>query len=85
MSEADVVEATMENMTEAAKNTTSEKIPATPEGMMLAYCSLFFMAVISIYFGSIKSVKFHKNQKVDLSIAQDFWFSQWMLAPILLV
>lgn len=61
---ADVVK-TLENATEeVAKNATEEKIPATPEGMFVAYSSLFFMAVFCIYIGSIKSVKHHKTQKV---------------------
>ena len=61
---ADVQVDQLENITEAANNATSEKIPATMEGMMLAYGALFGMAVVSIYIGSMKSVKFHKNQKV---------------------
>lgn len=59
------VEQTLENVTEElAKNGTEEKIPASPEGMFMAYASLFFMAIICIYIGSVKSVKHHKTQKV---------------------
>jgi len=61
---ADVVNSTMEqNITDAVANAT-QKIPATPEGMALAYTSLFTMAIVSIWIGSFKSVRFHKEQKV---------------------
>lgn len=56
----------IENATDIANNATS-KIPATTEGMMLAYGALFSMAVVSIYVGSMKSVKFHKTQKVSFT------------------
>nr|CAD7198831.1 unnamed protein product [Timema douglasi] len=52
-----------ENLTENATNTTS-KIPATPEGMAVAYGSLVIMALFPIFFGSFRSVKHHKEQKV---------------------
>nr|CAD7395307.1 unnamed protein product [Timema cristinae] len=52
-----------ENLTENATNTTS-KIPATPEGMAVAYGSLVIMALFPIFFGSFRSVKHHKEQKI---------------------
>lgn len=61
---ADVVKEVVENITEAAQNATSTKPPASTEGMLIAYGALFTMAVGSIYIGSMKSVKFHKDQKV---------------------
>lgn len=61
---ADVAKEVVENITEAAQNGTSTKTPATIEGMLIAYGALFTMAIVSIYIGSVKSVKFHKNQKV---------------------
>ncbi|XP_005098404.1 minor histocompatibility antigen H13 [Aplysia californica] len=39
------------------------KIPATPEGMAIAYGSLFLMAVLPIFIGSFRSVTYHKEQK----------------------
>lgn len=59
-SEAGVINATMN---ETATNGTT-KIPATPEGMAIAYGSLFLMAIVPIFLGSYRSVKFHKEQKV---------------------
>ncbi|ESP05189.1 hypothetical protein LOTGIDRAFT_102125 [Lottia gigantea] len=47
---------------ETAANGTA-KVPATPEGMAMAYTSLFLMAILPIFFGSFRSVKYHKEQK----------------------
>uniref|UniRef100_A0A182JZN1 Signal peptide peptidase n=1 Tax=Anopheles christyi TaxID=43041 RepID=A0A182JZN1_9DIPT len=44
-----------------ATNATG-KIPSTPEGMALAYGTLVVMALLPIFFGSIRSVKHHKEQ-----------------------
>lgn len=61
----DFKEVIKENVTEAVKNATA-KIPATPEGMAVAYGSLVAMALLPIFFGAHRSVKYHKNQKVSL-------------------
>ncbi|KAJ8032966.1 Minor histocompatibility antigen H13 [Holothuria leucospilota] len=50
------------NETDVVTNVT-EKIPATPEGMAVAYGSLVIMAIVPIFFGAYRSVKFHKEQK----------------------
>ena len=54
----------VENITEAVKNGTG-KIPATPEGMAIAYGSLVIMALLPIFFGSFRSIKHHADQKVS--------------------
>lgn len=65
---ADVVEIIVaqatENLTEQAKNVTG-KPPSTPEGMAVAYGSLVIMALLPIFFGSYRSVHYHK-EKVKL-------------------
>ncbi|XP_052776802.1 minor histocompatibility antigen H13-like [Mya arenaria] len=45
-----------------AENATA-KIPSTPEGMFVAYSSLVIMALIPIFLGSFRSVRYHKEQK----------------------
>ena len=50
-------------LNESAQNAT-QKTPATPEGMAMAYGSLVIMALLPIFFGSFRSVKYHKEQKV---------------------
>jgi len=45
-----------------AANATA-KVPATPEGMMLAYGSLVIMALIPIFLGSFRSVDSQREQK----------------------
>jgi len=47
----------------AEKNIT-EKVPATSEGMAVAYGSLVIMALVPIFFGSFRSVRYHREQKV---------------------
>jgi len=58
----ETVEATIENVTEAAVNATT-KIPATPEGMFLAYGSLVIMALLPIFFGAFRSIKSYEEMK----------------------
>lgn len=52
---------TVENVTEAVVNAT--KPPSTPEGLAIAYGSIVMMALLPIFIGSFRSVKFHKEQK----------------------
>jgi minor histocompatibility antigen H13 len=55
-------------ITQVAENATEEitnkKIPASPEGMLVAYTSLVIMAVLPIFFGSRRSVSHHEEIKV---------------------
>jgi hypothetical protein len=60
VTDAPAVNATMN---ETAANATT-KIPATPEGMAIAYGSLCLMAVLPIFFGAMRSVKYHTDQRV---------------------
>ena len=60
---ADINETAEQVLNETAKNATS-KVPATPEGMAVAYTSLLVMALLPIFFGSYRSVKYQKEQKV---------------------
>jgi len=49
---------------EQEKEDITQRIPSTPEGMAVAYISLIVMAILPIFFGSIRSVKHHKRQTV---------------------
>nr|BAN21195.1 signal peptide peptidase [Riptortus pedestris] len=51
-----------ENVTDI-KNNSMGRLPVTTEGMAVAYGSLIIMALFPIFFGSIRSVKHHKEQK----------------------
>ncbi|XP_045483268.1 minor histocompatibility antigen H13 [Harmonia axyridis] len=59
-----VVAQASENITENATNSTG-KPPGTPEGMAVAYGSLVIMAILPIFFGSYRSVNYHKEQKSE--------------------
>ena len=54
-----------ENVVEDIVNGTTGKIPATPEGMAVAYGSLVIMAVVPIFLGAFRSVKSHREQKEE--------------------
>merc|ERR1719365_441844 len=51
----------VEAATEAVNGTA--KVPATQEGMIIAYGSLVIMALIPIFLGSFRSVDSQKEQK----------------------
>uniref|UniRef100_A0A0A9W5J7 Minor histocompatibility antigen H13 n=3 Tax=Lygus hesperus TaxID=30085 RepID=A0A0A9W5J7_LYGHE len=58
----------VENIVDSLNNTDvpvneNIKIPATPEGMAVAYASLVIMALFPIALGSVRSVKHHKEMK----------------------
>ena len=57
------VNETVAAINESAKNAT-EKTAATPEGMAIAYGSLLIMALLPIFFGSYRSVRYQAEQKV---------------------
>ena len=61
MADTETVETVTETVAEAVNGTA--KIPATPEGMMVAYGSLVIMALIPIFLGSFRSVDSQKEQK----------------------
>jgi len=48
------------------------KVPSTPEGMALAYGSLVVMALVPIVIGSFRSVRHHKEQKVEKNFLVNF-------------
>ena len=52
----------IESVTEAV-NGTSAKVPATTEGMMVAYGSLVIMALFPIFVGSYRSIIAQQKQK----------------------
>ena len=68
---SDVIAQSAENLTKNANITG--KIPATPEGMAIAYGSLIIMAVVPIFFGSYRSVRHHKEQQVS------YWVSTFVI------
>jgi hypothetical protein len=61
-----MADSVLEAVQQAAENITENanaKVPASPEGMALAYGSLIVMALLPIYFGSKRSVSHQKEQK----------------------
>uniref|UniRef100_A0A6P7G2Y6 Minor histocompatibility antigen H13 n=1 Tax=Diabrotica virgifera virgifera TaxID=50390 RepID=A0A6P7G2Y6_DIAVI len=65
-----IVAQASENLTENAKNAT-QKTPSTPEGTAVAYISLVVMALLPIFFGSFRSVSYHKDNKVEKMTKRD--------------
>lgn len=61
--DGDLLNAT--NATNATDSVLSgKKTPATLEGLITAYTGLVIMALVPIYFGSLRSVRFQKHSKV---------------------
>lgn len=65
-----IVAQATENLTENAANST-KKPPSTPEGMAVAYGSLVIMALLPIFFGSYRSVVYHKENKPERMTKKD--------------
>lgn len=61
---AEAVTEAVENITENAN--VNVKVPASFEGMCVAYGSLVFMALLPIYFGAKRSVGHQKYQLVSV-------------------
>lgn len=56
------------NIEESVKETLQnvlDKPPTSIEGLAIAYLSLVVMAILPIFFGSFRSVKYLKEQKVN--------------------
>lgn len=63
---ADVVKQTIEKINENVdkiQNATANQ-PGSFEGMIIAYSSLIIMALFPIFYGAVRSVEYHKQQKV---------------------
>lgn len=72
MAEADVVQNLTEAVENATETITGKKVPSTPEGMLVAYGSLVIMAMLPIFFGSMRSVSHQKHQKVKPNFCMTF-------------
>lgn len=59
----EVTKQVVENLTQSDENGTTKGVPSTPEGMLIAYSSLFLMALIPVFIGSFKSIKYQEAQK----------------------
>ena len=55
-----------ESVVENGSNLTGRDA-ATPEGIAITYGSLFVMALIPLFFGSLRSVRYHTSLKVGFS------------------
>lgn len=59
----DAINSTLASANDTGTSSGAVKIKATPEGMAMAYGSLVIMALIPIFYGSFKSVGYHKEQR----------------------
>lgn len=64
-----------ENISINTKNST-EKPASTPEGMAVAYGSLVIMALLPIFFGSYRSVVYHKEKVNSIFMVQIYIYMQ---------
>eukprot|EP00794_Sanderia_malayensis_P004914 gene4914-5561_t len=56
------INSTLQNAT-ANNATLTGRAAATPQGLLIAYCSLVIMALLPIFFGSFRSIGVKKRQK----------------------
>jgi len=77
----EIVAQASENLTEY-QNTTTARVPSTPEGMAIAYGSLIIMAILPIFFGSYRAVKHHKEQQVSHAFLTYVWHMHLSLFPV---
>lgn len=71
---ADIVKSLVAQATEKiSENVTNSTSPSTgtPEGKALAYGSLVIMAILPIFFGSYRSVDYHKENKAEKMTSKD--------------
>ena len=60
---AEVNESVVENLSNATNASGREE--ATPEGIAITYGSLFLLALLPLFFGSLRSVGYHAGLKVQ--------------------
>lgn len=75
---AEAVQQVAENLTENA----NVKVPASPEGMILAYSSLVIMSLLPIYFGSKRSVSHQQEQKESTEKPEIMTKKDAMMFPV---
>jgi len=80
---ADIVQNLTEAVENATETITGKKVPSTPEGMLVAYGSLVIMAMLPIFFGSMRSVSHQKHQKATGQKAETMTTSDAMMFPII--
>lgn len=61
--DAEVNDSAVENVSNVTNATGREA--ATPEGIAITYTSLFVMALLPLFFGSLRSVGYHVGLKVS--------------------
>ncbi|ALC38532.1 Spp [Drosophila busckii] len=78
-----ILENTNENENVKNETITNEKKISTPEGIAVAYGSLVIMAMLPIIFGSIRSVKLHKQKKASGEKADTMTKKDAMYFPLI--
>lgn len=58
----------IEDSVKDAIHNATDKPPTSIEGVAIAYLSLVVMAILPIFFGSFRSVKYLNDQKVSVMI-----------------
>jgi len=83
---AEIVDNIMKTLNDT-NNTASEspvkKIPASTEGMLIAYTSLVVMALVPIFLGSFRSVKLHVRNKINKEVPETMSEKDAMMFPVI--
>ncbi|XP_063701691.1 minor histocompatibility antigen H13 [Culicoides brevitarsis] len=79
-----VVNQVAENLTNTdGEEISGKKVPSTPEGMAVAYISLVTMALLPIFFGSYRSVKYQTKQKESNEKPETMTSKDAMMFPLI--
>ncbi|KAL4119343.1 hypothetical protein QTP88_012160 [Uroleucon formosanum] len=82
---AEVVEdiiKTLNGTNSADTEAVLKKIPATTEGMLIAYTSLVVMALVPIFFGSFRSVELQIKNKMKKEIPESMTEKDALMFPV---
>jgi len=62
-----------------------KRIPATTEGMLIAYTSLVIMALVPIFLGSFRSVRLHMQNKLKKEVPESMTEKDALMFPLIAV
>ncbi|XP_025424028.1 minor histocompatibility antigen H13 [Sipha flava] len=60
-----------------------KRIPATTEGMLIAYTSLVIMALVPIFLGSFRSVRLHMQNKLKKEVPESMTEKDALMFPLI--
>ncbi|XP_029341330.1 minor histocompatibility antigen H13-like [Acyrthosiphon pisum] len=79
---AEVVDDIIKTLNGTSGTDPESVIPATTEGMLIAYTSLVVMSLVPIFFGSFRSVEIHIKNEKKKEIPESMTEKDAMMFPV---